>query len=146
MGGTADFVLSITIVLVILIIIAFIWYNFTGWSPFKYSKGNTVTFKTPDESSIAYMRFRNCIFTFTDPKGSLHSIDVTEVLNNMAKGFRDAQNPPSSFTLGGHCQAPLNAFSFVLPGVNDRATVTTSEDAKKWENCDATLTGLQRII
>jgi hypothetical protein len=41
---------------------------------------------------------------------------------------------------------PLNAFSFVIPGVNDSATVTTAAEAATWKNSATTLTGQWRTI
>lgn len=90
------------------------------------------------------LRFRNCVFTVVDPKGVSHTQDVTAVLNGMAVAYAGAETTPPPATL--RLDRPLNAFSFVVPGVNDSATVTTAADAAAWYKSATTLAGEWRTI
>ena len=112
------------------------------WNGLCQSAG-TPTWAAGQGKNIASLRFKGCIFTVVDPAGKKHTADVTTVLNGMAVAYRGAVSKiPSALYL----DRPLNAFSFVIPGVNDKATVTTSAMAKTWANCATTLAGDARTI
>lgn len=104
---------------------------------------STPSWAAGEGKNIASLRFKSCTFTVVDPQGQKHSADVTAVLNGMAVAFRGAATAvPGALYL----DRPLNAFSFVIPGVNDRATVPTPAQAKTWAGCATTLTGRSRTI
>jgi len=95
------------------------------------------------DGNVSDLRFRGCTFTVADPQGGQHSADVTAVLNGMAVAYRGATSRiPRTLYL----DRPLNAFSFVIQGVNDASTVGTAADAQKWANCATMLTGAWRSI
>lgn len=101
------------------------------------------SWKAAEGEDIASLRFKNCVFTVVDPAGKKHSADVTTVLNGMAVAFRGATSRvPATLYL----DRPLNAFSFVIPEVNDSATVLTAADAAKWAGAATSLTGTVRTI
>jgi len=135
MDHVTSYVLATVVVLVLLALSAYVWYNYLNtWNTIKETGGQVVVFdalmKTP-----AWIRFRNCKFTTTSPQGVTKTWDVTAVLNGMAAAH--PKNPtsmgsPTSLTLGGGAQAPLNPFSFVLKGFNDVNTVTTAAESATW--------------
>jgi hypothetical protein len=134
--------LAALIVLVILVVAAAIWYYFPSrWEEFHYkgttpysSSGPKPTWTTGN--SAARLRFARSEFTVTDPDGKTHTQNVTSILNGMATAYKDAKVPPSELVL----DRPLNAFSFVIPGVNDSTTVSSSKTSD-WKNCATSLTG-----
>jgi len=105
--------------------------------------GVTPSWSAGAGKDISSLRFRGCMFTVIDPNGTPHTIDVSAVLNGMTVAYRGARTKiPLKLLL----DRPLNAFSFTIPGVNDRDTVPTAADAKLWENSPTTLTGTYRSI
>jgi hypothetical protein len=168
-------VLGLVIVLVVLVIAAYYWYHHTGWTTFSFKgtpsstggamaqcsasqpcpegttcqsgfcwAGTPPSWAAAKGENIAALRFKGCTFTVVDPTtGETHSADVTTVLNGMAVAYRGASSKIPTVL---HLDRPLNAFSFQIPGVNDSATVTTPEGAKKWAASATTLTGSVRTI
>lgn len=105
--------------------------------------GMTPAWAAAKGEKISALRFKGCTFTVVDPAGKQHSADATAILNGMAVAYRGAVSKiPTVLNL----DRPLNAFSFLIPGVNDSATVTTPAQAKTWANCATTLTGSVRTI
>ena len=104
--------------------------------------GSLPSWTASGDNNVSDLRFRDCTFTVTDPLDNEHSTEVTSVLNGMAVAYRGASRPPRTLYL----DRPLNAFSFVIQGVNDAATVKTAADVQKWANCATSLTGLWRTI
>lgn len=105
--------------------------------------GRAPSWTAAGDSTMASIRFKDCTFTVTTPLGQKHSVNVTAVLNGMAVGFRGATTPvPRTLRL----DRPLNAFSFIIAGVNDSDAVTTAAEAATWKNCPSALTGLWRTI
>jgi hypothetical protein len=89
------------------------------------------------------LRFKGCTFTVVDPAGKKYEADVTAVLNGMAIAYRGATTPvPRTLRL----DRPLNAFSFIIKGVNDSATVASPTEAARWATSATTLTGLVRTV
>jgi hypothetical protein len=76
---------------------------------------------------VSRLRFRNCVFTVKRGDGVTKTHDVTAVLNGMAVAYKGGYNNPQMLTL----VRPLNPFSFVIPGFNDRATVA-DPSARPW--------------
>ncbi len=146
MGPGAALALGLLVVVTVLLAAAFAWYNFWGWAPFRFAEASydpgapPPSWSTPGGTgSVADLRFKDAVFTVVDPGGATHTADVTDVLNGMAAAYRGSPSPPSTLTLAG----PLNAFSFVIPGVNDRAAVP---DPKLWAGSPAALAGKMRAI
>lgn len=105
--------------------------------------GRAPSWTAEGDADVTALRFLDCIFTVTDPQGVNHMADVTTVLNGMAVAHRGSiTKTPRTLYL----DRPLNAFSFVISGVNDSATVTTAAEAATWKNCATTLTGQWRTI
>lgn len=93
--------------------------------------------------NVSRLRFKNCVFTTTDPGGVLHTLDVTAALNSMAVAYKSGvQNVPKVLSL----DRPLNAFSFRISGVNDYATVQPAAAPADWANSAVTLSGKFRTI
>jgi hypothetical protein len=89
---------------------------------------------------IDRLRFKGAVFTVTDPAGTVHTRDVTPVLNAMATAYRGAPGTiPQTLSL----DRPLNAFSFVVPGVNDNVAAA---DLPQWAGAAVRLTGRVRVI
>jgi len=88
---------------------------------------------------VSRLRFKACVFTVVDPSGTPHTADVTAVLNGMAAAHAGSKSPPAALTL----DRPLNAFSFLVPGVNDPASAA---DPGLWANSKTTLGGFSRTI
>ena len=142
-------ILGAIVVLVFLILVAFVWYHFTGWKPFKfagrlpYDKKAAPPGWAETGKSVSSLRFKNCVFTVTTPRGTVRSADVTSVLNGMAVAYRKrGALPPKTLRL----DRPLNAFSFLIFGVNDSSAVPTAADAARWANSATSLSGLVRAL
>lgn len=109
-----------------------------------YCSNSTVPGWVPKQgSNISRLRFSDCIFTITTPDGRRYSQNVTPALNSMAVAYTGSTiKMPNTLYLSG----PLNAFSFVIPGVNDRRTLPTSADAETLDGSACSLTGKYRTI
>jgi len=107
------------IVLVLVLAAAYAWYNFFGWAPFAYQAGDTPAWQPAGQAGLDRLRFKGCTFTVARSDGVTRTLDATPVLNAMAAGFADGPANPPALSL----ERPLNAFSFVIAGFNDRATV-----------------------
>jgi len=140
----AAMIISVLLVVLLLIAFAYLWYNYTGWRPFVFGNGDKVAFSS--KQSVSKLRFKNCIFTVVDPSNQKHTYDVTRNLNGMAVAYKGSPRPPRQLELGGVNRTPLNAFTFTVPGVNDRATLPTAEDIKIWSNSSVALSGQWREI
>lgn len=137
------FFASCAIVFLLMIVAAYLWYHYSGWKRFSFASGEEGVFSA-GKQPVSRMRFKDCVFSFSDPSGNRHSKDVTPTLNGMAVAY--AGTGVTSFTLGGVAHRPLNAFTFTLRDVNDRRTVPTKEQAARWATCPARLDGFLRII
>ena len=105
--------------------------------------GTVPSWTASGNNDISSLRFKGCTFTVTDPSGKQHSADVTAVLNGMTVAYRGATiSIPRTLYL----DRPLNAFSFVIKGVNDSATITSPTEASAWMNSATSLTGQSRTI
>jgi len=111
--------LATIIVIALVIVAAYVWYNYTGWAEFSNKTGDSPSWVPANGADISRLRFKDCIFTVTRGDGVSRSYDVTPALNSMAVAYRGGGGNPLSLTL----TRPLNPFSFVIPGFNDRATV-----------------------
>ncbi len=95
------------------------------------------------ESDVSRLRFKDCVFAVAAPDGTVSRRDVTNELNAMAKAYTDTPTaPPSTLRL----DRPLNAFSFTIPGVNDKQSVPTADAAALWAGSACTLSGESRTI
>lgn len=144
------FVLGLVVVVVLLIVAAYVWYNYTGWQKFTFEGAVPYNKNAPapkwqasgGDPSAADLRFRDVVFTVVDPSGVAHRRDVTAVLNGMALAYHSAATPPPTLAL----DRPLNAFSFTIPGVNDRQSVPTKSAAAAWANAKTRLEGGVRTL
>lgn len=111
-------------------------YNAVGWGkPVTFDTGDMVSFTPAGNKDVSRLRFKNCTFTIKDTNGKTSSQDVTAILNGMAVAYAPTKNStddngkptnPATLDLVG----PLNAFSFVISGVNDSKTVLAGDNAK----------------
>lgn len=109
-------------VVVATIIAFYVWWK-SLWTRFTFAAGQSVSWSPAGMAGkkVSDLRFRKCTFTVTRADGVVAQKDVTAVLNSMAAAYSDAapdQALPSSLNL----DAPLNAFSFVIPNFNDTAS------------------------
>lgn len=111
-------IVALVVVLILLVMAAYVWYNYTGWKTFSYSTGDSPSW-TPTDSDISSLRFKDCSFVVQRGDGKMATLDATAVLNSMAVAYAGATKKPLALTL----VRPLNPFSFVIPGFNDRASV-----------------------
>ena len=117
----AALITSTVIVIIILIVAAYVWYNYIGWASFTYKTGDHPSWLPASGVSISRLRFKDCIFTVTRADKKVASLDVAPVLNAMAVAYKTSTSgTPQELTL----TRPLNPFSFVIKGFNDRATVS----------------------
>ena len=143
--------LGLIIVMAVLIMAAYYWYYFTGWTDFSFNgttpyapgqSGSTPGWTASTGKNVSNIRFKKCVFTVVDPGGNTHSTDVTAVLNGMAVAYRGSTlTIPTVLNL----DRPLNAFSFTISGVNDKGAVT-ADQVKSWANSATTLTGHMRMV
>lgn len=126
----------------LLLLLVTAWLLRQGWTPFSFVGGQTVAFPSPD---LARLRFRQARFTVQPPGAPPVSIDVTNVLDGMARAYPAGDGPPA-LLLGGHGRYPLNPFSFTIPGFNDRAAVPTAAEAAARRNWPVSLTGSTRTF
>lgn len=120
MQNMSAILLATITVMVIVIAIALMWYNFMGWTTFTNKTGDSPSWAPPAGADISKLRFKNCVFSVSRADGVIKTQNVDAVLNGMAVAYRNGVNSPMALTL----VRPLNAFSFVIPGFNDRATVS----------------------
>jgi hypothetical protein len=120
MDTTSSVVLAAIITLVLVIAVAYAWYGFVGWSDFSYSAGDSPAWAPAPGKSLARLRFKDCVFTVRRGDGKTATFEASAVLNGMAVAYASAVGaPPPVLTL----DRPLNPFSFVITGFNDRASV-----------------------
>ena len=112
--------LSVVIILLVLVAAAYVWYNFVGWTSFSYSTGDSPSWLPAGGADLSALRFKNCEFTVKRSDGVTKKLEVSPVLNSMSAGFKGGLKNPLTLTL----TRPLNPFSFVIVGFNDRATVS----------------------
>ena len=120
MDSTPAAIIAATITILIVIVAVYVWYNFAGWKTFTYKTGDDPSWIPSTGADISQLRFKNCMFTVKRSDGKIRSLDVSVVLNSMAVGFKGGTNNPATLLL----TRPLNPFSFVIVGFNDRRTVT----------------------
>ena len=102
------------------VLIAYVWYNYTGWQSFSYGTGASPAWTPAGQADISMLRFKGCTFSVARGDGATATMDVTAVLNGMAVAYAGGTNNPPSLTL----VRPLNPFSFVILGFNDSTTVS----------------------
>ena len=143
MDTTSALFASALIIIIILLVAAYIWYNFIGWTEFNATTGDQPIWK-PDVA-ISRLRFKDCIFTVTRSDGVSQSLDVSQVLNGMVVAFK---NSTLDVAEPLKLVRPLNPFSFVIAGFNDKATVS-DPSIPLWNvknGATATLSGKWRNI
>lgn len=146
MSPAASYVIAVLTVLLLLVAAAYAWYNHGNtWKQFSAAgaadpHAPALTFDTVTRTP-AWIRFRNCTFTTQNPQGQTATWDVTAVLNGMATAH--PTTPPSmSYPTALSLSDPLNPFSFVQAGFNDKATVPTAADSLAWGQVPASATSL----
>jgi hypothetical protein len=144
MDAGSALLLSVVIVITILVSTAYTWYNFTGWKQFNFKPSADAPSWAPSkDADVSRLRFKGCIFSVARPGFGVKSINVDKVLNSMAVAYKSGVNTRTSLKLTG----PLNPFSFVIVGFNDRLTVPLSPDRDPtWANSTVSLTGKVRTI
>jgi len=110
--------LKLGLIVVAVLAAAFAWHSF-GWKPFRFDLGDTASWSS-NGSGVNRLRFSNCRFAVVRPDGVSASADVTGNLNDMARAF--IGEPANKYSPILSLDAPLNAFSFVIPGFNDAAS------------------------
>lgn len=135
----AAVILGLVIVIIVLAAAAYVWYNHTGWAQFSNNNDDAVSWSSSASSGISALRFKSVVYTLS-VGGVDHAQDVTAVLNGMAVAYKNTANN-GTLTL----DRPLNAFSFVITGVNDRATVPDNQ-TPAWQSATATLAGYFRSV
>ena len=153
--GQTVFLGALLAVLVVILALV-VWYDRVGWhtpaSDFAacafaggvpYDAAGPRPSWTSSTGSVADLRFRGYVFTVADPAdpARVYSKDVSAVLNGMAAAYAGSAAAPATLALS----RPLNAFSFVIAGVNDPAAVPTPADAARWGNVRTTLVGRWRV-
>jgi len=140
----SEHALAAAATVVVLLIIIYIWYTMFGWTPSTFTTGQVASWTAPsgDTSSL---RFRNMIFRVRTADGKTSARNVTAIVNKMAQAF-DATGGVNTGTLT--LDRPLNAFSFVIAGMNDRATIKTAADkvASPLNHAPVSLIGSWRTI
>jgi hypothetical protein len=120
MEVTVSLLVATVITLAILIVAAYCWYNFLGWEEFSFSAGDVAAWGSKSGADDASrLRFKGCVFTVKRGDGVTKQLDVTAVLNGMACGHTGSSVAPLTLAL----TRPLNPFSFVIKGFNDKASV-----------------------
>ncbi len=144
----ARWLLGLVAAILVVVAVAYLRYRFFGWSTFNpdgngWQTGDVVAWTAATSGDISRLRFRDAVFTVA-VGGARHQQNVTPVLAGMAAAYDNSVTlPRNSGTLA--LDRPLNAFSFVIPGVNDRGTVPDNQ-TPEWQSATATLTGLVRDL
>ena len=133
--------LALLLVSALLVLAAFAWYS-AGWRPFEWRTGSSPYWPAPG-AGVAGLRFRRCTFAVERGDGARAAADVTAVLTGMATAYKGAPAgaTPPTLTL----DRPLNAFSFVIEGFNDRASVP-DPTLPAWRAARASLAGETRVV
>jgi hypothetical protein len=141
MNKTSALLLAAVITFLIVIIAAYMMYNYYNLASFSFTTGQPGTWTVPAGHDVSDLRFIKCIFTVSVPGQTPVTKDVSSVLNGMAVAYTKSANPPTELSL----ISPLNPFSFVIPGFNDSATVK-DPTIPKWTNAKVSLVGKVRIL
>lgn len=117
---------AVVITLIVLVVAAYVWWHYTGWETFAYSAGDSPEWRPTKGAHVSRLRFKDCSFQVLRADGATSGIDAAPALNSMAIAFKKAARgtAPSALAL----VRPLNPFSFVIPGFNDRASVSDPSD------------------
>lgn len=118
------FLQSAAIIIVLLLVLSYVWWHYTGWNQFAFSAGDLPSWKpTGAGKNVSLLRFKDCVFTVQRAGDAAPtSRDVTAVLNSMAVAYSSGRSrfyAPSDYPPSLDLARPLNAFSFVIPGFND---------------------------
>jgi hypothetical protein len=137
---------SAAIILIIIACLVLLWhYSPMGWTKFSFKTSDTASWQSTDKSRL---RFKKCIFTVTlEDKTTTKSKDVTSILNSMAVAYSDSSSGVD-VTKPLKLIKPLNPFSFVITGFNDK-TAVQDPSLTPWRvanGATATLTGNYRTI
>lgn len=140
----ADLAAALGATLLLALVAAYVWYNFTGWQPFRFQTGSVPTWVPSGGADVSRLRFKGCTFAVALAAGPPRTADVSAALNSMAVAYKGGKANPAALTLTG----PLNPFSFVIEGFNDRATVPDPTVAPWCDGCGAraALAGQVRTI
>lgn len=148
-----EIVLAMVIAMLLTIIFAvggcYIWFYYTGWTAFTHNTGDSPQWLPANDKDVSRLRFNNCLFTVTRADGVVGKLNVDVVLNSMAVAFKpNATSGTNPSTL--NLVKPLNPFSFVIPGFNDKITVP-DPTAALWcitcpQGATVSLTGEVRTI
>lgn len=116
-------VIAALLVVALLVLIAYVWYNYMGWTPFTFTSGDvdpsTSQPRVPSwmpeiDRSVGGLRFHTCTFYVRAAGGAtVATKDVTAVLNGMAAAYEKPISGVSKLTLAG----PLNPYSFPMTDV-----------------------------
>lgn len=120
----AAMALALVIILLLLVAAAVAW-NSVGWTSFSYQLGDSPGWipkagRGGVPGDVSKLRFSKCYFSVARADGITRTLDVSPALNSMAVAYKGGKGNPSMLTL----TRPLNPFSFVIPGFNDRASVS----------------------
>jgi hypothetical protein len=111
--------IALLAVIVIVLVVAFGWYHYTGWTTFSYRVGESPSWTPSTGGDVSRLRFKDCVYTITRGDKVVKTQDVTPVLNSMAVSQKGNAKQPKALTL----DRPMNPFSFVITGFNDRKSV-----------------------
>jgi hypothetical protein len=117
---------AVVITLIILVVAAYAWWHYTGWQTFTYSAGDSPEWRPTKEAHVSRLRFKDCAFQVQGADGVVRKVDAAPALNSMAVAYKNGARGavPSALAL----VRPLNPFSFVIRGFNDRASVSDPSD------------------
>jgi hypothetical protein len=133
---------TIVIILIVLIVAVYLWYDYpSAWAPFTITTGQNLNIVIPTGKNFYNLRFKNCKFNVYNSSGAIVNTsagtgtDVTGTLNNMCKSYGIVNAPASGITTTNHPNfnlvAPLNMFSFNIPGFNDTSTIPPATKISK---------------
>ena len=128
---------------------AFAWYHLTGWTRFSYATGDAPRWGAPP-GGVGRLRFSRVEFAVTRGDGATGRTDAAPALNSMAAAYAGGGPAAAAAPPALGLDRPLNPFSFVVPGWNDRAAVADPA-AYPWATggprpATATLSGWWRAV
>jgi len=140
MNATNAYIYAALIVAVVLVVLAYAWYQYPGaWSYGKPVLRDGQLVIGLQGFTAGRLRFKNATFKSESPGGGIKSWDVTGTLNSMAAGHDVPSESDTYIHVKGGPNG-LSPLSFVLPGWNDDAVVANTGGAAKWNQGRAELT------
>lgn len=131
-------------VIIVIIIMKYIIYKYTGWIKFTmFYRQNFMVDTAPE--NVSKIKFSDCVFKVISTQGQEASVNVTNTLNRMVSAYDGNMDSRYKFKL---TDPGLNPASFILPNITDSKMINSLGDFPiEWKNAEnVTLTGYYKLL